>query len=69
MGKKLVIKYSYEMNPKPLNFFLSLAILSLSCETLRRSAIKSDWNIDEIKNDWDHFPSKGRENGHNLYLS
>lgn len=57
------------MNPKPLNFFLSLAILSLSCETLRRSAIKSDWNIDEIKNDWDHFPSKGRENGHSLYLS
>ena len=51
MGKKLVIKYSNEMNPKPLNFFLSLAILSLSCETLRRSAIKSDWNSDEIKND------------------
>ena len=57
------------MNPKPLNFFLSIAILSLSCETLWRSAIKSDWNIDEIKNDWDHFPSKGRVNGHSLYLS
>ena len=41
-GKKVSYQYSNEMNPKPLNFFLSLAILSLSCETLWRSAIKSD---------------------------